>query len=318
MQSIDPNLIRHTAGTVLVALLLTACGSGNSDSASDDIESMEQTEFPTIDPTTQVAIDPSQADLLEQIGPESIGGNSDNVLADDNGDLLPAVFPTATGIDLAYAQSGAALVMQLNDSLVLPADIDVNFADCGTANAFFVPAGFREGQSAGGSIIMCHELTELFLNLFGDSEQAFLSSTFVLMHELGHALVDQLDLPVLGIEESYVDGMGAVFMGESGLSLGTVLAGWFFFSQPETPFFDSHRAGPQRLGDLACWGVGADPSLLDDPMIDSIAQQLITGGRNCTAEYAQQLDGFNAVLDQNIRGGLRTLSIPDVESTESN
>ena len=67
-------------------------------------------------------------------------------------------------------------------------------------------------------------------------------------------------------------------MGEAGLAEGVVLAGWFFFSQPESPFFDTHRAGPQRLGDLACWGVGADPSLLDDPMINSIAQQLISSG----------------------------------------
>ncbi len=318
MQHTDKTYSLPKIGLVLIAaLLVNSCGSdSDSDNTSID-EPNGQTEFPSIDSTTEVAIDPAQTDLLDQLNPVSIGGSRDNELAEDNGDLLPGVFPTTTSLDLAYAQSGAALVEQLNESLVLPADIDVDFTDCGLANAFYVPPGFGPPgeQSAGGSIIMCHELTELFFNLYGNSEQAFITSAFVLMHELGHALVNQLNLPVLGIEESYVDGMGAVFMGEAGLAEGVVLAGWFFFSQPESPFFDTHRAGPQRLGDLACWGVGADPSLLDDPMINSIAQQLISSGRNCPLEYAQQLGGFNAVLDQHIRGGLGELSIPAIENS---
>ena len=124
------------------------------------------------------------------------------------------------------------------------------------------------------------------------------------MHEIGHALVSQLRLPVLGIEESYVDGMAAVFVGEAGLPQGSVLAGWFFGSQPNTPFFDTHRAGPQRLGDLACWGIGADSTLLDDPTVGSISIQLMNGGRDCVAEYQQQRSGFEAVLAPYIRGDL--------------
>jgi len=75
-------------------------------------------------------------------------------------------------------------------------------------------------------------------------------------------------------------------------------------SQPNTPFFDSHRAGPQRLGDLACWAVGADQSLTEKPVVNSIAQQLIEGGRNCTAEYAQQRDALATVLGPHLRGSL--------------
>ncbi len=301
---------------VLLAATITlaGCGSGSSD-LSTAVEVAEQTGAPILDPADAIALDPEQADLLDQANPSSIGGDSDNLLANDEGDLIPAIFPTETGLDLAYAQSGAALVEQLNDVLILPADIAVSFADCGVANAFYIPPQFSTDAQAspGGSIVLCHELTQLFKDLFGDTNQAFLASVFVLMHELGHALVNQLNLPVLGIEESYVDGMGAVFVGEAGLSEGAVLAGWFFFSQPDTPFFDTHRVGAQRLGDLACWGVGADPSLLSDPTIDNIAQQLIDSGRNCPAEYAQQLNGFNTVLDQNIRGGLGgSLNLPDL------
>ena len=196
--------------------------------------------------------------------------------------------------------------MCIRDRL-LPVDVLVSFADCGTANAFFASAfGDRLAE-----VVICHELTQLFSQFYGNNEQAFLASTFVLMHEMGHAFIDILDLPVLGIEESYVDGVAAVLLGESGLAEGSVLAGWFFGGQTNTPFFDSHRAGPQRLGDLACWGVGADPALQQDPLTSQIAAQLIQTGRNCQAEYNQQLFGLNAVLAPNILGGgFNILTIP--------
>ena len=124
------------------------------------------------------------------------------------------------------------------------------------------------------------------------------------MHELGHALVDQLNLPVLGIEEAAVDGIGAVFSTKIGLAEGVVKAGWFFFSQCDSPFFDTHRVGSQRLGDLACWGVGGDPSLLSDPTISNIKDMLVDSGRDCDFEYQQRLNAVNTLVGPNIKGGL--------------
>jgi len=310
-----------------VALLagVYACGGGGGSNGigldndvvdGDLVEGAEQTvvftaennEEQSIAPVEEIPLDPEQAVLLEESGFEAMGSESDTTIAPDLGDLLPVVFPTTTTVDLAYAQSGAALIERLNESLALPADITVNFVDCGTANAFFASAEANpelEFASAGGAIFMCHELTELFAAFYGDMDQAFAASIFVIMHELGHALVEQLDLPVLGIEESYVDGLAAVLVGESGMAQASVLAGWFFGSQGDTPFFDTHRANAQRLGDLACWGVGADASLLEDPIVNSIASQLTDiGGRNCVAEYQQQVNGLESVLGPNIRGGL--------------
>lgn len=301
-----------------------ACGGGGSNGIGIDDEvvdvglgtdsdptvvfTAENDEQTAISPGEEIPLDPNQAVLLEESGFEAMGTESDVTIAPDTGDLLPVVFPTTTTVDLSYAQSGAALVERLNESLALPADITVNFVDCGTANAFFASAEANpdlDFASSGGAIFMCHELTELFADFFGDIDQAFSASVFVLMHELGHALVEQLDLPVLGIEESYVDGVAAVLVGESGMAEASVLAGWFFGAQGATPFFDTHRANAQRLGDLACWGVGADPSLLGDPLVNSIASQVTDiGGRNCEAEYQQQVDGLQFVLGPNIRGGL--------------
>ncbi len=276
---------------------VSACGSGSNDG---------ETFQPPIDTTTMVVVptDPAQAEMFQQVSPQSIGDTSLEAIAALDGLLIPTIFTTETDVDPTFAQSSVALVEQLNDSLLLPVDVAVSFADCGTANAFFASAfGDRPAE-----IVMCHELTSLLSQFYGNNEQAFLASTFVLMHELGHALIDVLDLPVLGIEESYVDGVAAVLLGESDMAEGSVLAGWFFGGQRNTPFFDTHRAGPQRLGDLACWGIGADPTLLNDPTTASIADQLIQTGRNCVAEYNQQLLGLDAVLGPHILGGLDILS----------
>ena len=296
---------------IVLGTTLAACGGSSS---SDDVGSGDLAQVvsaPDLDPADQVALD-ADTDLLDPdtivpIGSDTAGA----LLAEDNGDLLPMVFPTATELDIAYAQAGAALIESLNDSLALPADISVSFADCGTANAFFVPAQFNpdENGAAGGAIIMCHELTELFFGLFGNMDEAFKTSVFVLMHELGHALVDQLELPVLGIEEAAVDGIGTVFATKLGLAEGAVLAGWFFFSQGDSPFFDTHRVGTQRLGDLACWGVGGDPSLLDDPTISGIKDQLVDAGRDCNFEYQQRFDAVSTLIGPNIRGGLADVDV---------
>ncbi len=320
-------MIKRTSGLAVVivnALLLLSCSSGSGD--SEDGSGRDAGQDVVVDPAgrppmqvpssddVQVPVVPEQAGMLDELDSTLIGGDDATPInAELNGLLVPVIFDTATTVDLAYAQAGAALVEQINESLLLPVDVNVVFADCGTANAFFVPAPLElDGtvEITNGNIIMCHELTELFSDFYDETAQSFLASSFVLMHEIGHALVDVLDLPVVGIEESYVDAVAAVFLGESGLAEGAVLAGWFFGSQGATPFFDTHRAGPQRLGDLACWGVGADESLLEDPLISSLATQLFDGGRNCAAEYADQVRSLDVVLGANIVGGLGVTAAP--------
>jgi len=282
-------LARTIAAAVFSLAVVSACSSGSSDNDSDS----------------------AVGSTPDTLSPVDNNGLPITTAEDaDNGDLIPLLMPTQTELDLSYAETGVELIRQANDALILPNDIDVVFADCGVANAFYVPPGaFLSDiitgedlpESAGGAVVLCHELSQLFFDFYADKDQAVGASNFVIMHELGHALVNQLRLPVLGIEESYVDGMAAVFLGESGKSEGSVLAGWFFGSQTDTPFFDSHRAGPQRLGDLACWGVGGEPGLAEDELIGSIATQLFVGGRNCAGEYIQQRDALNIVLGPHLR-----------------
>lgn len=307
------NLIKSALSVSLLGVIV-ACSSNANDPLSDQVV-VVMTDAPNDGPlivTTeeQMATDSAAAiDMLNGTDFAPPGDPAATMLAADTGDLVPAVFASETDVDMVYAQAGAMLISSFNEAIALPADIAVNFIDCGTANAFYAPPGFNVETNSmviapGGGIFMCHELTAVFDQFFGNQDQAFAASVFVLMHEVGHALVNQLNLPLLGIEESYVDGVAAVLVGESGLAEASVLAGFFFGEQSDNPFFDSHRAGPQRLGDLACWGIGANTDFLQNPFIASIAEQLIAGGRDCVGEYAQQVSALQSILGTYIRGGL--------------
>ena len=102
---------------VVVSATLAACGGGSGGSTSSDSDFVQAVGAPELDPADQVALDASETELLDQA--DGTLGGAGTFVAEDNGDLLPAVFPTATSVDLAYAQAGAAIVESLNDSLIL-------------------------------------------------------------------------------------------------------------------------------------------------------------------------------------------------------
>ena len=90
--------------------------------------------MPSLEQGNEVPVDAEQADLFDQTESVAIVGEGDAIiLPEDTGDLIPVIFPTETSLDLDFAQSGAAMIELLNESLILPRDIDVSFSDCGTA-----------------------------------------------------------------------------------------------------------------------------------------------------------------------------------------
>lgn len=90
---------------------------------------------------------------------------------------------------------------------------------------------------------------------------------FVLFHEVGHALVDQWDIPVLGREEDAVDAFSTIFMTEVVKRGDFALAGAEFFldldkltgAGANLNFADEHSFNKQRAYSIACWVYGSDP-----------------------------------------------------------
>lgn len=96
------------------------------------------------------------------------------------------------------------------------------------------------------------------------------NSRHVLLHEIGHLFVDQLDLPVLGKEEDAVDMMATVIMLREGgehnyTALADTVDGWLYSetSRPSrgyvnSDFYGAHSLDIQRSYTIACLMVGSD------------------------------------------------------------
>lgn len=95
---------------------------------------------------------------------------------------------------------------------------------------------------------------------------------FVLLHELGHGLVDLYSLPVLGREEDAADRFAAWWLSPDGRETGVdaiAAIEWWMASakqsharREELPWWDEHGIDEQRGYQIACLLYGADPQTM--------------------------------------------------------
>jgi len=128
---------------------------------------------------------------------------------------------------------------------------------------------------------------------------------FVLLHELAHAAIADLELPVLGREEDAADEFAIVRL----LSVGTafthrVLAdateGWFFSARRDRKegeplaFYDEHSLDQQRAYEVVCLMYGHDPNA----MVDLAKEMKLPDDRreSCKRDYARAATSWAAVL----------------------
>ena len=96
------------------------------------------------------------------------------------------------------------------------------------------------------------------------------ANEFVIAHEIGHALVDQLDIPITGREEDAVDGFAAYLLGNTpyfgpraALSAAILFAG-LSHRPTAADFADQHSLTQQRVYQFLCWVYGSDPKEFKD------------------------------------------------------
>lgn len=112
--------------------------------------------------------------------------------------------------------------------------------------------------------------------MFKDSTtlQQFVKGTlrFVLLHELGHGLVDLYEIPVLGREEDAADRFATWWLSPDGKEDGTdaiAAVEWWLASakangqkREELAWWDEHGIDEQRGYQIACLLYGADPETM--------------------------------------------------------
>ena len=195
--------------------------------------------------------------------------------------------------DLKRTRTIENIATVLSQGIVLPEKISIVSGECGTSNAMYVPKK--------RVLVLCLELLhEVASGIARDfrghhsneeiKESIVGALLFILYHELGHALIHQLNLPVLGREEDAADQIGLFFTLKT-LDPKPALAGALWFFRQKTILFtrqhfaDEHSLGPQRQTNLACWAYGKDPVKFGFLLQSGLLPK--SRAVRCGSEYAQ-------------------------------
>jgi hypothetical protein len=133
---------------------------------------------------------------------------------------------------------------------------------------------------------------------------------FVFLHELAHAAIADLGLPVLGREEDAADEFAILRMLWVGTSLThRVLAdatkGWFFSARRDRKegeplaFYDEHSLDQQRAYHIVCLAVGNDPNA----MVDLANEMKLPADRreSCKRDFERASSSWHKVLQPHRR-----------------
>lgn len=193
---------------------------------------------------------------------------------------------------------------RLNAALILPRDIVLKASDCdGVINAFFQPDD--------NSITVCYPLMEHFFMTFrkagynSDEAGKRMSDaiTWVFLHEVGHALIANYELPTTGGEEDVADRLSTYVnlreLGEDGVN--SVIAGaevFLLMSKNRSPgareMADEHLLGEQRFFNSMCLLFGSDP----DKYADVLRKGYLPKERavRCPSEFQKNEESWDKLL----------------------
>jgi hypothetical protein len=166
-------------------------------------------------------------------------------------------------------------LQQIFSPFRLPFDMTLKTTECGMSNAWYQRP----------TLTICYEyLDDVLKNTPKETTPAGITPTdamlgqffYVVAHEMGHAMIDALNVPLFGRPEDAADEFAAYLM----LHLGTkedarsLIEGAAYtykndmegtkVTAPITAFADVHGAPVQRFYNLLCMAYGADPQTFGD------------------------------------------------------
>lgn len=225
--------------------------------------------------------------------------------------VIPAQTATEAGKVLAESLGEVDVLgefaREINQRLELPETINLGFVECGEANAWYL--------SEAREVVVCIELVDYYYQLLrahyekGDElDQAVAAAfSFIVLHEVGHALVDVLDLPVTGREEDAVDQLAVwLLLQEAGGDTAVADAAFSFLAAEPSAgqeMGDEHALDAQRYFNLLCWVYGSSPRLHAQRVRDSALPARRRA--QCPREYQRLQRSWQRLLAPAARQGLR-------------
>jgi len=243
----------------------------------------------------------------------------------DKGDFYAVYFPTEDYVlegfmnDLQRVDKLETYASMFNRIFKLPYDVPLNFAECGSVNAFYDPSAKE--------ITLCYELPKHLIIEFKtqglDLDAASLVTNsvllFVVHHELGHALIDIYDLPTTGMEEDAVNQFSALnLLDLRGIGQDIISRTAYWFSTESTwkgsteqlAFWDEHSLTQQKFFNVLCWMYGSDTTG---------NSYLVTEGYlpadravRCTSEYEHMAKSWETLVSPYTQRGYM-LVVPALE-----
>lgn len=211
--------------------------------------------------------------------------------------------PSFVMMQQTFAQGDvlASMLEPLNEHFPVSRDVTVEVAECGRAGAFYDPSR--------PAVQLCYELVmelanELMDPETGDQTMFVNAFVFVLLHQVGHAMVDVLKLQVGVPAEEAADQFAIVMAGYAGEALGGMADGAAALRDLEVDWENpgSGRAvmTEQRVSSMACLLYGSNPDsyahLVDAGLVDA------DNGDSCEDAYAALAGKWTALLEEHIRG----------------
>ena len=233
--------------------------------------------------------------------------------AEDRGDFVvrPAVLEddeyTELAAQLAEERWLEDIADVLNQSLNMPVDVGMRFAQCGENNAYYIPDD-REIQIC---IEMFEGERENFAAYYETDEEiedavngSFL---FTVFHEVGHALIDLLEVPFTGREEDAADSLAAWWLIDGDDGEESAISGALsFYTDPseaaevaESDFEDEHSLSQQRYYTLTCLVYGSDTQ----QYANLLEEEWLTEARaeQCPAEFQRLTSTWYTLLDAHLK-----------------
>ena len=195
------------------------------------------------------------------------------------------------------------LAESLNELFVIPQSISIVATECGESNAYF--------SSEDRQISICLELLEDIDQSLQESypdeedrvEAVYGALTAVFLHEVGHALVSVLELPITGREEDAVDQLSTWILIEGEMQDSVLAAAETYYTAEDgaddETFADEHSLNRQRYFNMVCWVYGSDPENKDELIEDW--QLPKARAEQCPAEYEQISRSWVTLLADHIR-----------------
>jgi hypothetical protein len=266
-----------TALSALMAGALPACDDESSATATEAAETTEATaNFP-------VVVEPAPA-------------------------ALTALVPDITE---RYQASLTQIAQQLDANYTVPTPLTLGTANCGVPNALYNPQNHSavvcwelmqvviQQMQANGALATPEQAAEALQNAWG-------VWAFFLFHEVGHAFIHMHALPSTGREEDAVDQLSTLLLLGSGpegkhavLSAAVTMTA-FETILSQTPAWDTHSLGTQRMTNLVCWTYGSNPAEGTDIVDVEIpgAGAVLPGERaqGCQQEYDRMNRAWDTLL----------------------